>query len=402
MFISNLSGFITTYRYRFLKLKLIFLIRAEIHNLFVMRFSIFVFFLAAWSIALVHKANGQRIIDPCFKSIEPLGKFHGSDDVVNVCLGCEDPYDASDMMEWNGTAWEGFLPHNEIFLPPPAGCNTRAVWMGYQFWTTGGEGVALRLDSGLLPGKQYQYTFTYASVGSASDNNFSPKIYTNSTPDLATAVYAGRLPGTEGWITNTMAFTATASQAGHTWLFLHAVESSGIVLGQCNLTELYPPGYKFLGDDKPLCEGETLELIPPVNANYEYEWSDNSNVPVLTVSDPGEYSVKIQYGTCEAFDTVTVITRNCKVVLVMPNIFTPNHDAFNEWFIPKEFNFISKGTTRIYNRWGDEIFTGDLFKGWNGKIGSREASPGIYYYSVDFTDERQNKYVRRGYVTVML
>jgi gliding motility-associated-like protein len=344
----------------------------------------------------------QRIVDPCFVSIEPLGKFLGSEDVVNVCLACEDPYDAADMIEWNGTAWEGSLPHNEIFLPPPAGCSTRAVWMGYQFWTTGGEGIALRLDSGLVPGKQYQYTFTYASVGGASDNNFSPKLYTNSTSDLPTANFIGRLPGTDGWITNTLTFIAADSQSGHTWLFVHAFESSGIVLSQCDLTELYPPELKFLGDDKPLCGGETLELVPPVNANYQYTWSDNSQNPILTVSSTGEYSVKIQYGGCAASDTVTVMSENCEVILIMPNVFTPNHDAYNERFIPKEYNFISKGTTRIYNRWGNEIFTGNLFEGWDGKVGSSDASPGIYYYNVDFTDERQKKYFRRGYVTLLL
>lgn len=357
-------------------------------------------FLTAFSIS-AHITTAQRIVDPCFKSIEPLGKFHVSDDVVNICLACEDPYDAADMMEWNGTAWEGFLPHNEILLPPPSGCNTRAVWMGYRYWTAGGEGVALRLDSGLIPGKQYQYTFTYASTGAASDNNFSPKIYTNSTPDLPTAHYVGRLPGTEGWITNTITFTATVSQAGHTWLLVHAFESSGIILGQCDLTELYPHDYQFLGDDKLLCEGETLELVPPVNVNYKYTWNDQSNNPGLTVSTPGEYTVKIQYGTCESSDTVTVTLENCEVILVMPNIFTPNGDAYNEQFIPKEYNFISRGITQIFNRWGERIFTGDLFEGWNGRKGTHEDAPGIYYYTVNFTDRNERQYFIKGYVSLV-
>jgi len=358
-------------------------------------------FLIGVNLLLIGEAYAQRIVDPCFKSIEPLGKFDRSDDVVNVCLACEDPYDAADMMEWNGTSWEGFLPHNEFFLPPPPGCNTRAVWMGYQFWTSGGEGIALRLDSVLKPGKQYQFTFTYASVGSASDNNFSPKIYTNSTSDLPTAHYIGRLPGTEGWITNTIAFTAEQSQADHTWLFVHAVESSGIVLGQCDLKQLYPDQTVILGEDKLACEGDKILLTPPYTQSYVYEWSTGENDASISITDPGEYWVMIRYGDCEASDTLTVSLEDCEVRLVMPNVFTPNDDLYNERFIPKDHNFISSGTLQVYNRLGKKDFTGDLFNGWTGKSGTSEQAPGIYYYFITYIDGRQRQNSFKGYVTLL-
>jgi gliding motility-associated-like protein len=345
----------------------------------------------------------QKIVDPCFASVEELGRFYGSEDVQNACPSCNNRYLATDRLQWNGTNWEGELAHNEIEdLPPPPGCSDRAIWMGNATWTTGGEAVGLRLDSPLQADSTYSYTFTYASVGSGSDHNFSPLIYTNSSSDMEGAVLVGRLPGTDGWTTNTFTFTAKQNQKGHTWLFLHTVESGGMIMGRCDLKKLYPEGTKLLGDDLLICEGSKAKLAPPFNASYRYSWSNGLETPAIFVPDPGEYSVHIQYGNCEAKDTIQVTTEDCEVRLIMPNVFTPNGDDLNERFVPKDSNFIDKGTTVIYNRWGKTVFTGDLFTGWNGKSDdSAELATGIYYYTIIYTDRRQREHSVKGRITLV-
>ena len=346
-------------------------------------------------------AQGQKIIDPCFISVQELGFFYGSDDVRNVC-NCIDYKLATDMMEWDGDSWEGIVANNVLELAPPPGCNTRAMWMGETGWTPGGEGFSLRLDEPLEEGKTYSYTFTYASDGNGSDGNFSPKLYTNNKYELIDAIYIGRMPGVDGWTTNSFTFTAQPSQSGHNWLILYAFESSGMVMSECDVQKLYPDDANLLGDDKLICEGDSIILSPPVNKNYEYMWNTGSQNPNITVHDPGEYNVTIQYGDCSAYSSVTVATEDCEVRLVMPNIFTPNGDSLNPLFVPKEHNYINSGTTHIYNRWGTKIFKGELFSGWSGLTNSGiSASNGVYYYVVYYMDKTGKSHELKGPLTLV-
>lgn len=81
----------------------------------------------------------------------------------------------------------------------------------------------------------------------------------------------------------------------------------------------------------------------------------------------------------------------------MPNIFTPNGDQLNELFIPKEYNYIDSGSVVIFNRWGEKIYSDDIFKGWDGK----NASPGIYFYQIYYIDQNAVTYKRKGTATLM-
>lgn len=76
----------------------------------------------------------------------------------------------------------------------------------------------------------------------------------------------------------------------------------------------------------------------------------------------------------------------------LPNVFTPNNDNVNDYFI---FNAVSVQyfNLTIYSRWGkvtyqkqgdgNEILSGK-WKGWDGKLKSgANASPGLYYYVLE-------------------
>jgi gliding motility-associated-like protein len=83
--------------------------------------------------------------------------------------------------------------------------------------------------------------------------------------------------------------------------------------------------------------------------------------------------------------------------LPVPNVFTPNGDAFNECFKPNILpGFEECYTMTIWNRWGRKVFETDADNTcWNGKIQSdgSEASDGIYYYILDFKGAKYNGYV---------
>ncbi len=77
----------------------------------------------------------------------------------------------------------------------------------------------------------------------------------------------------------------------------------------------------------------------------------------------------------------------------VPNVFTPNSDGTNDNFVVK-FWSMKEVKISVFNRWGRLVHfweSGDVrgFEGtwletaWDGTIGGRLASPGVYYYVVE-------------------
>ena len=85
----------------------------------------------------------------------------------------------------------------------------------------------------------------------------------------------------------------------------------------------------------------------------------------------------------------TILLSNAKtvryeLVLYVPHAFTPNADGLNDTLevfgLPTEV-----ATTKIYNRWGQLIYTSDSpSPGWNGDINGSQAPEGTYLYEITF------------------
>ncbi len=361
-----------------------------------------VLFLSLVSIYSGLKA--QQIVDSCFISVETVGKYTGSDDLQNLCM-CSNRYASSDLLEWNPDEmkWDGALVNNPTLdLPPPTSdaCQVRGIWMGSKQWTENGEAFGLRLSGPLESGKTYSYNFTYIAEGANDWWGFEPMIYTCKEANLSIATPVARLPYSSGyqWLKKKFTFTASAEQNGHTWLIIHSIEGSGIILSNCkNKNPFINP---FLPVDTVLCSGDRFTLHLPERKNVEYRWDDQSIASSLEISDEGTYSVEGSFHHCIGGDTITVNPIDCYTRLTMPNIFTPNGDNANPMFVPKEYNYIEYGTTVILNRWGSEIFSGDLFTGWNGKADNDNASNGVYYYRIFYTDPKGKAHEAKGIVTL--
>ena len=76
-----------------------------------------------------------------------------------------------------------------------------------------------------------------------------------------------------------------------------------------------------------------------------------------------------------------------------PNVFTPDGNKVNDNFAIKFISMKSLKVT-IFNRWGKvlHVWENNNIPGfsktvdesvWDGKVGGRYASPGVYYYVVD-------------------
>ncbi|MFD2786657.1 T9SS type B sorting domain-containing protein [Hymenobacter rubripertinctus] len=99
---------------------------------------------------------------------------------------------------------------------------------------------------------------------------------------------------------------------------------------------------------------------------------------------------------------------NC-LLFLLPNIFTPNGDRFNETFRPKVFSPIERTAIKIYNRWGKKVYESDkdpLINWTGGSSGegntNGRVSEGMYFYQaeVEFKDANHTKRVFKGWVQI--
>lgn len=105
---------------------------------------------------------------------------------------------------------------------------------------------------------------------------------------------------------------------------------------------------------------------------------------------PGQYTIRLMVesdrGCVDSMKIDGIIVDPSS--LDIPNVFTPDGDNRNDFFYVQSTSLrsisvqvFSKGGKRVYYYSGE----GDQLKewqGWDGKIGSSNASPGIYYYII--------------------
>ncbi|MDA3927367.1 MAG: gliding motility-associated C-terminal domain-containing protein, partial [Prolixibacteraceae bacterium] len=159
-------------------------------------------------------------------------------------------------------------------------------------------------------------------------------------------------------------------------------------------------------------EGEEVDsidfIIPALKDEFEY---DPQYIHEFEYS--GEYRVKLvtikvnETGNC--YDTIyspAITVRNH--LIDIPNVFTPNGDGTNDVFVIRTESMKSMNF-KIYNRWGglvhswkySNIKSNDytfVHSVWDGTIGNRLASPGVYYYVVTYEgrDVYQNNLDENG------
>ena len=166
--------------------------------------------------------------------------------------------------------------------------------------------------------------------------------------------------------------------------------------------------------------GDSVQLIPiyssqlPIDSFY---WtptnylSDSSLLQPFVVGldqDQVFELTLVDANGCTQTAAVQVeLDRNRNVYI--PNVFSPNHDGFNDVFFPKtgigvkEVNFMN-----IYDRWGELIYSAEHFlprdnstQYWDGTFRGKALHPGVFVYliQVEFLDGRKLLY--RGDVTLI-
>ena len=133
-----------------------------------------------------------------------------------------------------------------------------------------------------------------------------------------------------------------------------------------------------------LCDNKELDIrLNP--AGYNVLWSDNSTDSIRTINSPGIYWVQFYDSLCSRIDTFELEFLDCEVVLIMPNVFTPNGDGMNETFGALQMKGIIRAKLIVFNRWGNQVFeSSNLSQGWDGIIAGQPATESVYYWVVQY------------------
>ena len=129
----------------------------------------------------------------------------------------------------------------------------------------------------------------------------------------------------------------------------------------------------------------------------------------------GCYAVRAIAASGVASDTSNVACQDNCVFFKLPNIFTPNGDAQNAVFRPKNYSPVRSIHFQAYNRWGVKVFENTttandrILINWDGggpageSQPSRKVSDGVYFYlaEVEFADFSNTKRTYKGWVEIV-
>jgi gliding motility-associated-like protein len=144
--------------------------------------------------------------------------------------------------------------------------------------------------------------------------------------------------------------------------------------------------------------------------NYSWFFGDNTSSsqqnPSHTYTAQGTYTVILvawnNNPACADTVTLTIVVYE-QIVIVLPNVITPNGDGQNEMF-KATTSGVTDITGKIFNRWGIVVgeWSGGVNGGWDGKTKSGSlASSGTYYYVLIATGADGKQYEQKGYIELL-
>jgi gliding motility-associated-like protein len=162
-----------------------------------------------------------------------------------------------------------------------------------------------------------------------------------------------------------------------------------------------------LGEDKTICNGDSVTLTINVPANATYTWSTGqSNMPI-SVAQAGEYSIRISTTDCNIADNIKVTYSDCQNCYVyVPSAFSPNGDNANDRFLLKSNCTIgSSYQFSIYDRMGRKVWeSASVDDEWTGDVKGSPVPEGVYTYHLRCTlmdDGREKRVDQGGTITVI-
>lgn len=140
----------------------------------------------------------------------------------------------------------------------------------------------------------------------------------------------------------------------------------------------------MLPEDTVLCSSVDLPVTLS-NSDFSFEWLSNDASTSIINGNSGLYYYNL-IGTngCSIQDSIFLTLANCEDEL--PNVFTPNGDGVNDYFIIDEALMYPSNQLIISNRWGQVVLK---TSGYRNDFGGENLTEGVYFYTFhqDYVNE---------------
>ena len=124
---------------------------------------------------------------------------------------------------------------------------------------------------------------------------------------------------------------------------------------------------------------------------------------IINFPDSGNVELKLictNSTGCADTSYKVIKVKSDKLLLVVPNVFSPNGDNFNDLFRVKH-NAVKTFNAQVFNRWGKPIYNwNNVENGWDGNINGEKLGDGTYFYVISGTDIKDVAFIEKG--TVLL
>lgn len=171
---------------------------------------------------------------------------------------------------------------------------------------------------------------------------------------------------------------------------------------QINIT-VAPETSIDLGDDVSICPEQQITLgLDQSFSNYL--WNDGSTEATISIDYDGTFQLTVtDEFYCSYTDSIQVLLlERCSELLFIPNVFTPNNDGDNDYFIAYGTG-ITQITITIYNRWGNIVYTSEeLDFAWDGSnLNGASCNDGVYVYTIFYSYDGIEFNNATGHVTII-
>jgi gliding motility-associated-like protein len=140
----------------------------------------------------------------------------------------------------------------------------------------------------------------------------------------------------------------------------------------------------------------------PINAwvsggfeSVQLQWGDGTIGNTLMVAGDADatYTVTATDECAKSVSADVFVDSGCEIII--PNVFSPNHDGENDQFVIKGI-LGTTNTVKIFNRWGQIVFEATNYRNtWDG----RDLSDGTYFYEVVVNGATESPYT--GLLTIL-
>lgn len=176
--------------------------------------------------------------------------------------------------------------------------------------------------------------------------------------------------------------------------------------------------YTFSGPLEINLERNSVDNTPADTVDASYEWSlyndstgtfrnrynrfsNNMTVSQIPIQDYGTHFVVLTCDNSVCKDTIMTAFKVKTSYLLMPTVFTPNGDGYNDEFRPT-YTSIKEYEIWIYNTMGKLMYESkDITVGWDGTHKGHEAPIGAYYYVVKAKGVDGTDYKLKGTVSIV-